>query len=340
MDVASIKTSSWIVSCALSLGLGYTVWDYLERDGSRRITNSDGGESLVVVDPDYVRAVIESDVRLEVDVKEGLAYKGELQRTFLLMNWTGYEAPPEVQPIDQGPVDTGPRYKPLDQVLRVLMLAVDDLDPGSSWAAVALLPDGEQLKLRVGQTLPKPNDFAVVYAIREEGVDFSFTQEGRPNETIVKSRVDDGSLIKMLADGDLHQSSKNPIPSVKRDGSKRLDQTTEIANNIFELGAQDVDYFGKNYAAILTDEVRTSTYYDEDGNRAGVEILSVKSGSIASRHGVQTGDVLISINGKPMSSEHEAINFVKNNQGQYSAWEVVVQRLGRRETIVYTDPGN
>ena len=41
-----------------------------------------------------------------------------------------------------------------------------------------------------------------------------------------------------------------------------------------------------------------------------------------------------------MSSEHEAINFVKNNQDQYSVWEVVVERLGRRETIVYTDPDN
>jgi hypothetical protein len=347
MNIVSIKTSSWILSAVLSLGLGYTVWDYLERDQGRRRSNPDGPDSLVVVDPDYVRSVLKSNVRLDVDVKQGLPYKDRdgvhgIQRTFLLMNWTGYEPPVAQEPIDESPEDTGPRYRPLDEVLRVLMLAVDYLDPGGSFAFVSLISisDEEILELRVGDTLPKPNDFAVVQAIRNAGIEFAFKQVGRPNESVAPPRMDDGNLMARVGEGGVRLPEQDKIPRLNRKPSTRPLQTEEIGNNVFLLGTEDLDYFGENYAAILTDEVKTATHYDENGRRAGIEIQSVASGSVASRHGVHAGDILISINGQPMHSEHEAINFVKNNQKQYSVWEVVVERLGRRETIVYTDPNN
>ncbi|MDE0915832.1 MAG: PDZ domain-containing protein [Planctomycetota bacterium] len=340
MDVSSIKSTSWIISVALGLGLGYTVWDYVARDGSRRVVNEDGRESLVVVDPEYVRSVLEANVRLDVDVKHGLAYKGELERTFLRMNWTGYEAPVVVKPTLEEPISTGPRYKPLDTVVRVLMLAVNDLDAGGSFSFVHLLPGEDPLELRVGDTLPEPNDYAVVHAIRNTGLEFAFKEAGRPNESLAPMSMDDGNLITKLGEGGVLTATGDNIPRVKRKRSKRPSQTEELGNNLFLLGTEDLDYFGKNYAAILTDEVQTATHYDENGKRAGIEIKSIASGSVASRHGAQAGDVLISINGQPVSSEHEAINFVKNNQDQYSVWEVVVERLGRRETIVYTDPDN
>ncbi|HIF40272.1 MAG TPA: hypothetical protein EYQ74_04150 [Planctomycetes bacterium] len=342
MDVASIKRTSWIISATLSLGLGYAVTDYVQRDKSRR-DNEDG--RLVIVDPEYVDGVCKADVRFEVDVKQGLIYEdaGEvhgLKRTFLNMNWTGYEAPVAVKPTTAGPVPTGPRYKPLDTVLLVLMLAVNDLDPGASFASIELIQEKEKLELRVGNTLPKPHDFAVVHAIKNTGIEFAFKQDGRPNESLAPTSMDDGNLITKLGDGGVRMAKGNEIPRVKSKHSDRPSQTEELGNNVFLLGTEDLDYFGKNYAAILTDEVQTATYYDEDGKRAGIEIKSIASGSVASRHGAQAGDVLISINGQAVSSEHEAINFVKNNQDQYSVWNVVVERLGRRETIVYTDPNN
>lgn len=342
MDVASIKSTSWIISVALSLGLGYTVFDYVQRDKSRR-DNGDG--RLVIVDPEYVDGVCKADVRLDVDVKQGLIYedKGEvhgLRRTFLNMNWTGYEPPVVVKPTNEEPVDTGPRYKPLDTVLRVLMLAVNDLDPGASFASVELIQEKEKLELRVGDILPKPHDFAVVHAIKSTGIEFAFKQGGRPNESLAPMSMDDGNLITKLGDGGLRLAKGNEIPRVRNKRSDRPTQTEELGNNLFLLGTEDLDYFGENYATILTDEVQTATYYDENGKRAGIEIKSIASGSVASRHGAQAGDVLISINGTAVSSEHEAINFVKNNQDQYSVWNVVVERLGRRETIVYTDPNN
>ncbi len=337
MDVSSIKTVSWIVSAGLSLGLGYTVWDYVDRDSGRRRVDADGRESLVVVEPEYVRAVLESDVRLEVDVKHGLNYKDQVQPTFLLMNWTGYEKPAPVV-VDPGPASPkAPRYKPIAQVLRVLMIAVDSEDPGGSFAFAQSLPAGLPIKLHLGDTLPKPNDFAVVHSIRVEGVEFAFKQEGRDNETIAPTQVDDGNLIATGGNGAARGTGTAAIPQVQKRASKRPAQTQMIGNNNFVLGTEDMNYFGENYAEILTNEVTTRTRYDAEGNRSGIEIQRVAAGSVAARHGAQEGDVLISINGKAVSSEQEAIAFVKNNQDKYSAWEVVVERLGRRETIVYTD---
>ena len=77
----------------------------------------------------------------------------------------------------------------------------------------------------------------------------------------------------------------------------------------------------------------------KDGKRAGVEITEVREGSIAGRHGAQSGDVVISINGTPVGSQQEAIGFAKANSERYSVWTVEVLRLGRVETLVYHSPG-
>ena len=129
--------------------------------------------------------------------------------------------------------------------------------------------------------------------------------------------------------------SRIPTAVVRR--TENPTETQLLANNNYRLGTDDVDYFNQNYADILTNDVRTSTYYDENGKRAGIEITQVKNGSIAARHGAQDGDVIISINGHKVSSQQEAIQFVKKNQDKYSVWEVVVMRLGKQETLVYAD---
>ena len=83
--------------------------------------------------------------------------------------------------------------------------------------------------------------------------------------------------------------------------------------------------------------MKTKTYF-KDGKRAGVELTEVREGSIVARHGGQSGDVIISINGTPVSSQQEAIAFAKSNAERYSVWEVEVLRFGRVETVVYHSP--
>ena len=124
------------------------------------------------------------------------------------------------------------------------------------------------------------------------------------------------------------------MPRVEARLVQRTAQTLELGNNIWQLGDEDVGEFGRDYARILTEDIKTSTHL-ENGKRAGIRVEQVRPGSIAYRHGARTGDIVISINGHAVHSEQEAISFVKNNQGRYTVWEVVVLRQGRRETHVY-----
>lgn len=98
--------------------------------------------------------------------------------------------------------------------------------------------------------------------------------------------------------------------------------------------------FEQNYDDILSG-IETETYRDpQTGERAGVRIRSVPAGGIASRHGVQDGDILISINGTPVSSEQEGIQYVRENSDNYSTWEVRYIRLGVERTEMYRSPQN
>ncbi|MEZ5974077.1 MAG: PDZ domain-containing protein [Planctomycetota bacterium] len=72
--------------------------------------------------------------------------------------------------------------------------------------------------------------------------------------------------------------------------------------------------------------------------RAGIEVMEVRAGSIAARHGAQSGDVIISINGYPVNSQQEAIQWAKDNGDNYEVFTVVVERLGRLETLTYRKP--
>ena len=76
------------------------------------------------------------------------------------------------------------------------------------------------------------------------------------------------------------------------------------------------------------------------GKFDGIEIQSVVSGSAAARHGAQEGDVIRSINGHPVTSVSEAITFVKNHEGEYSTWEVIVSNRGVERTVTYYSPSD
>ena len=74
------------------------------------------------------------------------------------------------------------------------------------------------------------------------------------------------------------------------------------------------------------------------GKYAGVELTEVQPGSLAAAHGAETGDVIKSINGHPVTSVQEAVSYVKNNSETTSVWEVVVVNQGKERTVIYESP--
>jgi C-terminal processing protease CtpA/Prc len=126
------------------------------------------------------------------------------------------------------------------------------------------------------------------------------------------------------------------VEFTRKEDIYRPGKTAQLGANRFRLGTEDVKEFGDRYTEILGREVETSRHQDpRTGKYDGIEIKSVKEGSIAARHGAQEGDVIKSINGHPVNSTQEAINFVKVNSNNYTTWEIVVENHGKTRTVTY-----
>lgn len=320
MRVATIHHACWLASAGLTVSLSLDLWDFFAHGAAKRRP----------VDVDHVRAVLSEDPLVVQDVKEGLDYGRHVRPAFIHMNWTGVEAPPPLDP-PHPELEPGPRVRPIAEVLWVGMAQEDLRDPGGSVAYVTFRSDGRETALRVGDGLPEPDELAVVHRIHGDGVEFSFRDGARANETV---------MVDVL-EGDLLGGPRVPvdvfeIPAGRERVRERPVRTEEIAKNTFVLGREDVADFAENYATILTDVLRARDYLDADGRRTGIEIQRVRPGSLASRHGVMSGDVIISVNGHGVASQAEAIQFVKANPG-CEAWVLKVLRLGREVTIVYVD---
>ena len=105
------------------------------------------------------------------------------------------------------------------------------------------------------------------------------------------------------------------------------------------LGTETAREIGANYAEILAREVRLERWCDpRTGRYAGVQLTDVLAGGVVAEHGGQSGDVVLSINGHPVTSPQQAISYVKNNADSTTEWHVVVLRLGAEETLSFVAP--
>jgi hypothetical protein len=93
-----------------------------------------------------------------------------------------------------------------------------------------------------------------------------------------------------------------------------------------------VDYLRENYQDILKD-ARTKTYVDPATKRQrGIQVLSIERNSVANRFGIRPDDVILSINGRPVTRQAQAVNIVKEElKANKNVIEVKILRNG--ETI-------
>lgn len=328
MNVATLKSLLYFVAVVLFGGLAYfavqhkksTPWQYWDRD--------------------YAKSVLDQVTEPETPVAHIVNYEGVVKPVLMSFDWTG--APP--RKVEEVAAETtGPVEKPkvvVSDLITVLATQVDTGDPGGSRAFVSWKkPEHKSQKsdLRIGRVMPAPYDSAVVKDIRFDGVEFAFSGEDQPNEVVLVPRAKDMMVI-VDDEGNLRTRDASRVFPTAAPASNAWPKTTRrLATDIFEIGEDELTTFGRDYSRILTEDVRTETYF-KDGRRAGLKLTEVKPGSLASQHGAQSGDVVISINGHGVSSEQEAIKFIKNNADTTTVWQVVIENLGRQRTVTYNTP--
>jgi len=344
MSTAQTKMLAWTAALVAGVAMaGYVAWHLSRLE-----------EVRALVPNERLQQVLQS-ARLEQETATQRMPFQLVNGALIQADWSGKPAPVE-KPREKPPPPPPPTRLPMTDLVKVYAVVVDLPNPERSKAVLGYLP-AAKVTLPGGQTNTEKFTGAEldgalrsvkVAKITPHGVEFEFTEktdegEERENEVVSIDEgwdpsdfmvvVDDSGVIQKRAPGVL-----GAIPRTDNYG-KAPAQTLQLGPDRFRIGTEDAEYFNENYAKVLSEEVRTRRYRDPaTGRYAGIEITAVQQNSRASAHGVQKGDVILSINGEPVSSEQEVVSFVKNNQDMYDRWEVEVLSLGRRRTITYMSP--
>jgi hypothetical protein len=340
MNPARAKLSSWTAAAVLGTVLClYVAWNIQRFPERARNVSTEKMEQVLNNTPEIVKSGSDS-----------LVEYGQVRAA--MIDWAWNAPPPPA--VAEGPREEAPVQQAaltVDKLVKVLGYSVDVAEPANSKAILKYLPEskvrppareaGAQLKegtLKLaGQRLDEPIDHIRIVSITSAGVEFGFDEDGRATEILLPADFD---LSQRLAYVDLSELAVRadaiPIP---RRAYTTPTETIQIGQNRFRIGTDDALLIADDFPRILSEEVEIHRHRDPaTGRYDGLEITRIAPGSIAERHGAQTGDVIKSINGHPVTSQAEAINFVKTNAEMYDKWEVVVSNLGQERTVTYYSP--
>jgi hypothetical protein len=335
MSINQLKALTWAASLGVAGFLGWYVYDFFQHraDLSDEVSEEEQYQVLMSVPtPEPPK----DDV---VDYQAVLA-------TWHHMDWTPEE---KVEKGPEGPgevVEEKPLYKPVAELLEVLMIQVDGGDSERSMAQVRYLdaslesanPSPDQKILKEGQKLTAPYAGIQVERITRNGVVFSFAaaegDEPRPKELVEPTRLDAGPRIVRTDGKDVVRQTRPTIPQATRERPRSTPQETRlIGNDHYLIGLDDRAEIEKDYTRILA-ELRFDRHRGPTGKYDGVEVKDVPEGAFAAKYGVKEGQVIKSINGHPITSVSEGIKFAKDNQDKYEVWYIVYDEQGKEKTKV------
>lgn len=358
MNLTSFKALLWLGSLALGGYLGWFLYETIQRWPEVN--------QMLWQDEARQREALEDNVEEQPEAaRRDLVDYARVSATFHDLDWNGVPPPPPVVdlPEETTPVERPPT--PVADLLNVLYLQKDTRRPERSLAYVRYTDSeilrtvnaarssgggrggssgaGSSAKLKVGDALPAPYDYVRLEAVEANEAIFSFDDEEREVETVATLefergesgyivRVEDGEVARVPEVDQLIPVNDTPVAFVP-------ESTTLIGENRYAIGTDDAETWQRDYAQILTTEVRHRQWRDpQTGKYAGVQITDVVPGGIAAAHGAQQGDIIKSINGTPVTSVPEAIQYVKNNSDSTTVWEVVVESQGVERVVVYESP--
>ncbi len=337
MNIARIKVLCWAAVVGLVGFLGWDVYQFV---------TVIKGELETPLSNETQRGALEDDVAVPGEETRQLVPYQRVQSTFFDLKWDGRpDAPPAPPPPPPGEKPKA-RPKPVSELLTVLLIQYRTAKPEESLASVTYQYGPKKNGvLGVGDALRQPHQYAKVSDITPEYIEVSFdTREGeeerepeRVRPPVFRSQGKPVNIVLVDVDGEVRQPDQATTITVAADQIRwNPSKTIETRKNQYQIGTDDAARIAAEWSTILSRDVRTRRYRDpQTGHYTGIQISSIQSGSIVSSHGVESGDIVKSINGEPVTSTQEAISYVKTHSDQTTHWEVVVERQGRETTLTY-----
>jgi len=327
MNIAAIRLNCWLFSMSLTFGLSYYGYEFY-RDA----------ESIQLPADEYVRDTL-GDTIAVMPARAACIVYPEVDRTWRQHNWTGkkiiHERP------GPGLVDEGPQFLSVRSMLRIHMVQVDGADDAAGsciyvhYLDERIAPGGSG-RLGIGASLPTPLEGTSVVSITLQGVEFAHAGFPEQNEIVPVP----APTFVLAPDGARFPAIPR-IPPGSESTLLDVKQTRLVGRNRYQVGSDDAAYLADNYPEILTSDMRYRTSRDpQTGKRRGIEIQEVRTGSVPERHGLSQGDIILSVNGEPVTSVQGAISYFKTNADRFTTWEVALENRGRRRTVTYESPAH
>ena len=261
---------------------------------------------------------------------------GDVVLAFHDLDWTG--APPPV-PVDETPgADEPPPPPPVADLVRILMVRLDEQDGAGDrvfleytrLAGVELAEGLADQLLGEGDALLAPHQGTSVLSIELEAVTFGF-DDGRAPERL---ELGQGTRVIQAAPGTPGDLANPAAPAAP--ARAWPERTRERVSGHFQVGSEDVLVLARDYATILSEEVRLRRHRDPvTGRYDGIAVLEVAPGSFGARHGLRSGDVPKSLNGHPVTSLAEAKKRIENHKHETSRWEAEIENQGRTRVLIF-----
>ncbi len=302
------------------------------------------------------------------EVREPLKEKGTSAKARAAKNWPDYKNLFELNVTGKGAPapaseDIGPplppvgHVQPVSDLLRVLYVMFDAADPeGTAGFNLdqftghfcyvqykdTMLEKSAAPLLSVGDRLPEPHSAIQVKSIHQDRVVFQRTGE-KDEEVIVREMEISPELVHgVLGDGagpaSLPASPLASRPAIK--ASRDWPATTmEERPNKWKVSASDVEQVTERANEIVgTGEITVTPHYRKgESSASGLRIGSIKPGSILDGKGLKPGDVIKSINGTPVRSREQVIEYIQAHPDLRS-FTLEIERLGRPLTLQYSLP--
>ncbi len=266
-------------------------------------------------------------------------------------------APPP-PPVAGGQDDTGtkPKGPRLDTLLSLEMICPVPEETGHAAVLRYKQPKKDTDKneniaaqdtrlVRINQKIPGIEPVAIIKAVDPFGklgtppsVDVSYSGAvvslQLERELVDLSVAPDGSGAKPSTRtafagpaGQKKPSSRSSGPATF-DGNKQEGYETRPGSGMWMIPETEADRLG-NEANDILEQAQFSTYTDKQGRPAGIRLDHVDAGSLILERGFQTNDVVQKVNGQPVNSKTELVDWVKRNHERFSMFRVEVLRRGQ-----------
>lgn len=199
--------------------------------------------------------------------------------------------------------------------LRLLGTAASS-DPAHSWAAVEDLDTREHLVVRPNDQLK--GQARVIRIDRRRIV----LQNGPRREEL--------DLEDEESEGAVRQSARPPRRSRRTaataGGNNLAARVRQLGENRFAVSRSDVESLTNNPAALFS-QARILPKY-QDGEMVGIQLNSIKPGSLFEQIGIEDGDTITEFNGIKVTGQQQSAQVLRELT-EASSFEVIVNRNGQ-----------